>query len=214
MRLRRWALLAVIVVLLAGLAVWQYRRVPGRTSAGSGISEAAATQMEQKLARLLEHAGNAEHAAGNAGSPAPTVLSEDEINSYFQYKLGTRTPKGVSEIQLDLHPDRPSGAAMVDFEQVKAASKKPVNPLLDHLLTGRKPISVAGRFTSSGGSGLFHLEQVSIGGLTLKGYLLDLVVRSFVLPRYPQVAIGRPFELPANIEQITVEEGRARIVQR
>ncbi len=68
--------------------------------------------------------------------------------------------------------------------------------------------------TSSNGSGVFHLEQVSIGSLALSGGLLDLVVRRFVIPRYPKAAIDRPFQLPAGIDRLVLEEGRAVIYQK
>ena len=58
---------------------------------------------------------------------------------------------------------------------------------------------------------MFHLEEVSLGSLALRGLLLDLVVRHFVLPRYPRAAIDQPFRLPENIEQIVLEEGRALV---
>ncbi len=207
MKRSRVAWIAVLP-LCAALIAWQYRRSARTVAVAGGISEPAAAQMEQKLAQIVDQAARPER------SPATTVLWEDEINSYFQYRMGARIPPGVSNVRLDLHRDRPSGTAMVDFEQVKAASKKPVNPILDQLLSGRKPIAVAGRFTSARGTGLFHLEQVSVGGFTLRGTLLDLVIRHFVLPRYPHVAIDRPFPLPARIDQVAVEEGRARIDQR
>ena len=196
--------LAVCVAFLPLLAAQS--RMAGRNSGPS-----PADRMEQKMARITEH--HQRRQSGARGTQV-TLLDEDEVNAWFQQRLGVRTPRGLSEIRLDLHPDRPSGTAMVDFEEVKASSKKAVNPLLDRLLTGKQQLAVSGRFTSSAGNGTFSLEQVSIGGLTFRGFLLDLLLRHFVLPRYPQVVLDRPFPLPAGIDQVVVEEGRARVIQR
>lgn len=202
---RRWLILLMLAAVVAGGAVWQYARSTRGAGAATGLSETAAVSMEQKLAQILDRGVGQRHGT--------VYVSEDEINSYFGRRMGGRMPRGVYDVRLDLHQDRPSGTAVVDFEEIKAASKKPVNPLLDQILNGRKPITAAGRFTSANDQGIFHLEEVSIGGMTIRGALLDLLLRHFVLPRYPKVAIGRPFELPANIRQIAVEEGRARIEQ-
>jgi len=204
---RSWVVVAGLLLVVLAFGAWRYLRGTRPAAAGSGISEHAATQMEQKLATIVENAARSK-------GPATVYLSEEEVNSYFRFRMGAKIPAGVSDVNLDLHPDRPSGTAMVDFDQVKAASKKRVNAVVDYLLSGRKPIAVTGRFTSSDGKGLFHLEEVSIGGFTLRGALLDTVIRHFVVPRYPNVAIDRPFELPANIEQIAVEEARVRVRQK
>ncbi len=204
---RTWVIVAGLLLVLIAFGAWHYLRSSRLAAADSGISEQAATQMEQKLAVILEN-------AAKPSGPTTVYLSEQEVNSYFRYRMGAKIPVGVSDVTLDFRPDRPSGTAIVDFDQVKAASKKRVNAVLDYLLSGRKPVAVTGHFTSSAGQGLFHLEEVSIGGFTLRGALLDTVIRHFVVPRYPNVAIDRPFQLPANIEQIAVEEGRVRVRQK
>lgn len=200
--------LLVVAALLAGWAAWRFARAAQRAAAQPAISMTAADSMERKLAQLLAQAANPQR------SPTTFLLSEDEVNSYFQYKIPAKIPKGIYDLRFRLRPNQPSAAAVMDFDELKAASKRPLNPLLDQLLSGRKPVAVVGRFTSSNSSGVFHLEQVSMRSFTLSGMLLDLVVRHFVQPRYPQAAIDRPFTLPANIDQLVVEEGRVRIVQK
>lgn len=172
------------------------------------ISPALADLMVRKLA-LIEEQGERSN-----GSPVTTILGEAEINSYFEYRMGPKIPRGVSGVRFDLHPERAVTTCSVDFDQVKAASRRPVHPLLNLFLNGRKPVSVQSRFTSSNGSGLFQLEEVTIGNIVLRGVLLDLVVRNFVQPRYPRAAINRPFALPAQIDRVVVEEGRVVVHQK
>ncbi len=179
------------------------------------LSEALAEQMEKKLAQITDRDDRAQGAATNPhNSHVVTVLLEEEINSYFKYRMGAKIPAGISQVRVQLRPQRPSATALVDFDRFKAASRRPIHPLLDTLLDGQHTVGVRGRFTSSNGSGVFHLEEVSIGSLALRGALLELLVRHFIQPRYPEAAINRPFALAEGIEQAVVEEGRVVIHQK
>jgi len=206
----------VILVLVATVAVgaaalWRFTRSANPATASGAVSEAAAGRMQQKLDAIVAHAAGPPKAKAQ---PLTTTLSEEELNSYFQYRMGVKIPRGVSQIRFQLHAGRVTGDAMVDFDEVKASSNRPIHPLLDALLAGKRPVSGTGSFTSSNGSGVLHLEQVAIGNLSLSGALLDLLVRRFVLPRYPKAAIDRPFQLPAGIDRLVIEEGRAIIYQK
>ncbi len=200
--------IASLVLIAGGGLVWWLTRSIHSAAATAPVSQAAADRAEKKLAQITQNA--------SLKTPAPlvTALSEEEVNSYFQYKMGTKTPKGVSNVRFSLHKDRVSGTAIVDFDQVKAAQKKPVNALLDQLLSGVKPVAGAGTFTSRNGAGLFHLEEVSVGNVGLSGFLLDLLIRHFVQPRYPRAAIDRPFELGYSIDRLVLDEGRVTVYQK
>ncbi len=197
------------MVLLAGAALLLHA---GGETAGlapsSTQSEALAEGMVKKLTQIEQQG------ARSNGSWHTTILAEEEINSYFEYRMGKKIPAGVSEVRFDLHTERARTTCIVDFDQVKAASQRPVHPLLSLLLQGRKPVAVQSRFTSANGSGLFQLEEVIIGSIVVRGVLLDFLVRHFVQPRYPSAAINRPFTLPAQIDQMAVEEGRVVIHQK
>ncbi len=169
-------------------------------------AEQLAASMEQKLARVTQNA--------NHHRPLTTVLSQEEINAYFALRMGSRIPKGVYDVRFELDPGRPAAFGTVDFDEYKAAAKRPVNPVLDLLLQGRKAVAVRAAYESpSKGYGLFHLESVTIGTFTVRGALLDFLLRWFVLPRYPNAAVDRPFPLPANIQKGAVEEGRVVLYQ-
>jgi hypothetical protein len=199
--------LAAVVLVAAGAFAWWLVRAVDGVAAGP-TSVAAADRMDKKLSQILENGSRP------VRTPLVTTLSEEEINSYFEYRMAEKIPKGVSKVRLTLSKDRVSGTATVNFDQVKAAQKKPVNPLLDNLLTGTKPISAAGTFTSQNGTGVFHLEEVSIGSMNVSGFLLDLLIRHFIKPRYPNVAIDSPFPLPEHIDRIVIEQGHVVIYQK
>ena len=204
-------LLAVPLMMLALLGG------PGdeRRASEPELSEALAEQMAKKLARITDWAARAEaDATDPRNSRVVTVLLEEEINSYFKYRMSGKIPAGVSQVRFQLRPERPSTTALVDFDRFKAASRRPIHPLLDALLRGQHPVAMRGRFTSSNSAGVFHLEEVSIGSLALRGALLELLVTHFIQPRYPKAAINRPFALPARIDQVVVEERRLLVHQR
>lgn len=160
--------------------------------------------MEKKLAGILR---NSNAPVGRRGPPV--VLTQEEIDSYFALSMGTRIPKGVSGISFELHPAKQTAFGVVDFDQYKAAAKRPVHPILDLFLHGRRSVTVVASFECpSEGTGIYHLESVSLDDFTVKGVLLDFLLRWFVLPRYPKAAPDRPFPLPANVQKAVVEEGR------
>ena len=149
----------MILVLLGGPA-------DKRRASEPELSEALAEQMAKKLARITDWAARAEaDATAPRNSRVVTVLLEEEINSYFKYRMGRKIPAGVSQVRFQLRPERPSTTALVDFDRFEAASRRPIHPLLDALLRGRHPVAMRGRFTSSNGAGVFHLEEISIGEL-------------------------------------------------
>jgi len=201
-------IVAALLLVVAGALAWRLARTTNGSAAANPLSPAAADRMDKKLAQIQKNS------ALKSRAPLVTTFTEEEINSYFLFRMGSKVPKGVSNVRFTLHKDRVLGTATVDFETVKASQKKPVNPLLDFLLSGTKPVAGAGTFTSRDGSGLFHLEEVSIGSTKLSGFLLDLLIRHFVQPRYPQAAIDRPFALPEHLDRLVLEEGRVVAYQK
>ncbi len=168
---------------------------------------AAAARMEKKLAAIQE---KSTAPAGRRGSPV--VFTTEEIDSYFALSMGSRIPKGVSGIHFELHPGKQTGYGVVDFDEYRAGAKRPVNPLLELVLNGRRQVTVVAGFESSGGGrGIYHLESVALDDLVVRGVLLDFLVKWFVLPRYPRAAPDQPFVLPGNIQRAVVEEGRVRV---
>ncbi len=170
----------------------------------SSVSEQAAARMQKKMEQIQANSGKP---VGQRGRPV--TFSEDEINSYFALRMSDRIPKGVSGIRLDIHPGKSSGQLTVDFDEYKAAAKRPMNPMLDLFLRGRRAVSASGTVESLGyGKARYRLESASLDEFTVKGVLLEYLIRWFVIPRYPRAAMDEPFDLPANIQRIEIQEGK------
>lgn len=102
----------------------------------------------------------------------------------------------------------------MDFDKVKEALTTPLDPVLSYLLQGVHTIGVEGTLSGSEGVGQFYLETVTLDGVTLPRFVVDLLIQRFVKSRYPSVAIDRPFSLPFSIEEVEVKTGEVELVGR
>ena len=164
----------------------------------------ACARMEKKIAGIKEKSTLPVEKRGG-----PVTLTREEIESFFALSKVPKIPEGVSEIQFELHPGKQTAQAVVDFDKYKASSKKPVNPLLDFFLHGRKDLQVDGAaFFQGDGMGTYHLDQASLDSFTVKGSTIEFLLKWFVLPRYPKAEMDKPFQLPTNIRRVEVLEGK------
>ena len=74
-----------------------------------------------------------------------------------------------------------------------------------------RQIRVEGRVASNNGTARVDLDVVQVGGASLKGRALDLLVRTFVLPLYPNAKVGSQFELGYNVDRIELKQGLAQV---
>jgi len=82
-------------------------------------------------------------------------------------------------------------------------------------LTGRMPVTVAGRLTTKDGVGRFELDSAEISGVSIpKPVLQELLTYYSRSPEQPSgINMDDPFELPARIREIRVGTGTATVVQ-
>jgi hypothetical protein len=108
----------------------------------------------------------------------------------------------IREPKLVFDSGRATGSALVDFVRLQTDRGQPPGMMLRWLLRGEKPISVSLRFHSAKGEGQVDIEQVEVAGVPVSGRALDLLIDYYLKPRYPDLAIGEPFVLRHNVEQI------------
>jgi hypothetical protein len=159
-------------------------------------------------------------AAVVARSEAPpagirTDFSNDEVNAYLQLRLGPKFPAGVTDPTVTMAGGgRLSGKAIVDLDNIR---KKSSGGWLDpaSYLTGRLPVTATGTLSTDKGSGRFQVETVEISGIPVPKTLLQELVSYYT--KSPELPAGfnldDPFALPANIQRIDVQAGRATVVQ-
>ncbi len=175
------------------------------------LSREDAERFQTKLHRIVEY-GNT---PGLRAAPARTTSMTDvEVNSYLKF-LSSDIPAGIVEPALSaLGGGRVSGRAIVDLDAVR---KQRERGWLDPAgyLTGRMPVTVAGRLTAKDGIGTFQLESAEISGVSIpKAVLQELLTYYSRTPGQPSgIDLDAPFELPARIREIRVGAGTATVVQ-
>ncbi len=192
------ALLAVVIA-LAG------RSAPGTAWANAlpppeDVSQEAAQSAAAKFGRIWE--------AHDSGASFGTLrITEQEANSYLLYDLSYAIPSGVSEVLLRFQPGRVGGSAVVDFDQLKEGLRTPPNPIADFLLRGVHTIEMEGAAWGLDGTGEYRLERVLFDGVELPRPVVDYMIEQYLLPRYPNAAIDRPFTLPFSIDSFYTQTG-------
>jgi hypothetical protein len=154
--------------------------------------------------------------ATRAATVRRTSVSEDEVNSWFAYRAQPLLPQGMTEPQLTIVGNgRVMGTAWVDLDAIakQRRSGGVLNPW--NLVGGRVPVTVAGVLHTQNGRGQFDVEETTVSGLPVPSSLLqELVAYYSRTPTSPQgIRLDDPFELPANIRQIEVGEGKAVVIQ-
>lgn len=153
--------------------------------------------------------------AGQRRKPIQTIVTEPEINGYLRHGGQHVLPVGVIDPYVfALGAGRLSGVATVDLDAVRLAKPR---GLLDpaQLLRGRVPVTATGVLTSKDGEFRFSLESATVAGLDVpKSLLQELVGYYTKSASHPEgYSLDAPFTLLGGIRQISIEPGRAIIIQ-
>lgn len=178
------------------------------------LSKEDAARFQSKLTRIVAF-GNTAARSARAAQPQTIPVTDAEVNSYLRYLAADQIPVGIVEPVLNALGDgRVGGKAIVDLDAVR---KQKQRGWLDPMgyLTGRLPVTAAGRLTTKDGKGQFQLESADISGVTVpKAVLQELVSYYSRTPENPAgIDMDAPFELPARIREIRVGSGTSTIVQ-
>jgi hypothetical protein len=177
------------------------------------LSKEDAERFQSKLTQIVEFGNAAPRAA--AAKPRTIPVTDAEVNSYLRFMAADQIPVGIVEPLLNaLGEGRVSGRAVVDLDAVR---KQKQRGWLDPIgyLSGRLPVTAAGRLITKDGKGQFQLESAEISGVTVpKAVLQELVSYYSRTPENPAgIDMDAPFELPARIREIRVGSGSSTIVQ-
>ena len=202
MRVRAAAVVAASLALLAG----------GALTADSKLTKQDAERFRAKLTRIVDF-GNAP--AAKAKESRSTPVTDVELNSYLRYLAADQIPVGIVEPNLNALGDgRVGGRAVVDLDAVRKQKQRGwLDPLA--YLSGRLPVTAAGRLTTKEGKGQFQLESAEISGVTVpKAVLQELLSYYSRTAENPAgIDMDAPFELPARIREIRVGAGTSTVVQ-
>jgi hypothetical protein len=202
--LSRLGLSAVLALAVTAGSVGAYQR----------LSKQDADQFSAKLARIVE-LGKAKPRTAAAAAPQTTLITDSELNAYFEHHAKEQIPVGIVDPTINaVGEGRLTGRAIVDLDAVRKQKQRGwMDPM--GYLTGRLPLTAAGTMTSKDGVGRFTLESAELSGVSIpKTLLQELLSYYSKTPENPSgINMDDPFELPANIREIRVGKGQATIVQ-
>lgn len=170
----------------------------------SGPSLPAAESLARKLTSIEARK------RAKTTKPETVVVSEHELNSYLNLKLGSDMPKGLSDVQVSMQRERLEATGQVDLDKLdlkKGAS--PFSPLA--LLSGKVPVLLRGRLQSLNGFGNVQIEEVQLATIPVPLSVLErLIASSTRTAQNPQgFDINAPFRFPYSVKRVRIEPGRA-----
>ncbi len=139
-------------------------------------------------------------------------FSLPEILAWARVRIPETIPEGMKNIRLELGNGVATGYATVDLLKMRQAQGITTSWLISKLIEGERLLKVSIRLQSSGGRCTVYMTSVQIGGAQATGSLLDLLVKTFFLPLYPDAHINEPFDLDYNMERIEIRPTGARVI--
>ncbi len=161
--------------------------------------------VERKLQHLQSNGAQAHP------DPAPTEFAEQEINAYFA-SGDIQLPVGVQSVVFQEQPEVVVATSRVDFDRIKAG-KNSYNPLLS-VFSGLHDVVVTAHAYGAHGQGLVRVDSVSIDGVEVPRFVLELFAEKYLKPKYPNIGIDSRFALPARVDAAMVGLHKVIVTQR
>jgi hypothetical protein len=174
-------------------------------SAANSKASPELASVNRKIAHL-EANGRAAHP-----TPTPTVLTEAEINAYLASDE-VQFPAGVNSVHLTGSQGTITGTAKVDFDQVRAGIHSS-NPLLS-IFSGVHDVNAEAHAYGRAGQGYVHIDSVSLDGVEVPNFVLQLFVEKYIQPKNPNIGIDSRFKLPDRIDSAVVGQHQVTLIQK
>lgn len=141
----------------------------------------------------------------------PTTFTEEEINTYFT-SAAVEFPPGVQSLHFQEEPGIVKANTRVDFDRLKAGANSS-NPLLS-IFTGVHDVIVIAHAHGAGGKGFVQVDSVSLDGVQIPRFVLQLFVEKYLHPKYPQAGLDSQFPLPDRIDSAAVGTHALTVTQK
>jgi hypothetical protein len=207
----------VLTVLLVAAIIYLGRQQPtlaGQSSASqesatpaqsSGSTHRLADSMQRKLDHIRDNAALAHP------NPAPTVITEEEVNDYFASGR-VKLPQGVKKVTLEGKSGVIDAVVNVDFDELRAGQRSS-NPLLS-VFSGVHNVRAEADAAGTGGQGRVQIRTVTIDSVEVPRLALEFFVQKFITPKYPNVGLDSRFQMPSRIDTATVDYHKLTVVQK
>ncbi len=138
------------------------------------------------------------------------LFSPAEIDAWIRDEVPKAVSQGVREPKVELGQDTALTSALVDLVKIEQARGKTPG-MFSKMFAGERPLKVALRIESSGGRCTVFLTRVELGGASLEGTVLNILIKTFFTPLYPDAKINEPFEIGYNVDRIELRPDGIRV---
>ena len=144
-------------------------------------------------------------------NPAPTVITEEEVNDYFAAGR-VKLPQGVKKVTLEGKSGVIDALVDVDFDELRAGQRSS-NPLLA-VFSGVHNVRAEADAAGTGGQGRVQIRTVTIDSVEVPRLALEFFVQKFITPKYPNVGLDSQFQMPSRIDVATVGYHKLTVTQK
>ena len=197
------SLAGLLVIAVGGVIAFHTITAKGFSTSSSEVSPKAAKALQQKIDTIKSAAENPHRARG----ASRVEVSESELESYLLYSLKEDIPAQIDTARVQLNRDLVSLDTQITFP-----SNATGNPVVDTLMGGTHNLSLTGQFVAKESRGKFDLKEVRVDGIPVPNVLIQALIKKYVNPKYPEVNLNEPFDMPWGIEELTIEPGKATVV--
>jgi hypothetical protein len=194
-----------LTLLLATIILFILSEAPVAQVNPPSKSSPAVSSMERKLQHVQSNATLAHP------DQTPTEFTEQEINAYFA-SGAIKLPAGLQSVNFQGQPEVVTATSRVDFDQIKAG-RRSSNPLLS-MFSGIHDVVISAHVRGAGGQGYVNVDSVSLDGVEIPRFALEMFVEKYLQPKYPGVGLDSQFALPARIDTAKVGLHKLTITQK
>jgi hypothetical protein len=146
-------------------------------------------------------------------NPAPTVLTEQEVNAWFASPYA-KLPKGVRSLRLIGVNGVVTANASIDFDEVKEGrGGGGFNPLMS-MFSGTHDVQVIANAQAQNGEAQVHVQSVSIDDVNIPRVALEFFVDHYLKPKYPDVGLDSTFRPGYRVDSARVGTHQLAIMQK
>ena len=142
-------------------------------------------------------------------------MFEREVNAHLRFQGASQLPPSMILPKLSiLGQGRVTAEVTIDLDILRESRQRGALDLLNYL-GGKVPMMATGVVQAVEGVGQVTVEAVEIAGISIPPAVLYQLVRYYTRGEsYPEgFDLTAPFELPYSIRAVSVEVGRAVVVQ-
>ena len=202
--MKKFVLAGIVLVGIGAAGLFAFHSMRAQEAPGTvRVSKKSAQSLQNKI----DHIKKSDESPAASRKTVETEVTESELESYVVYAMKEDIPVQLDSFTVHLAP----GTVAADT-QMTFTSNTTGNPLVDALMGGTHNMSVKGHLSGAEGVGKFNLDEVQLDGIPVPKILIQTLVEKYVKPKYPEVDLKAPFDLPWGIRSIDIVPGKARIV--